>query len=239
MARVSDKIALYLSVAALAYIAGAYITNDYRWGILPAVAAVGCILAAGKLRGQRKGSITYAAWVDMLLLEGKAKSNEYLHILYPMAREVKENEYVSTDGKYVVNSISFAKPSEEWAADLYRRWHGNPTSLVVAATDIDRKALGILSAIGVNVKILRPKEMLRRLKKQGVSIDYNHPKRHMDWRTLLGTLSMRHAVYFALTAAGCLALSVWVPFKAYYYAFAGVNAVLCLVVLLIKKFVKE
>lgn len=239
MAKVTDKIALYLSVGVLGYILGAYITDSYLWGLALALPLTLMIPLTAKYLPRRQGRMAYGEWVRMLLLEGKEMSDGYLHLLYPVREQMGEHAYLSTDGRYVVNALGFGKVGEEWAAGIYRRRKGSAEPMVVATMDIDRKALQILAMTTAEVKILRPKEMLRRLQKQHVVIQWSPPRRHIEWRTWLGTLSLRHAGLLAISAAGCILMSIWLPFKVYYYIFAAINAALAVGVLILKKFVKE
>lgn len=239
MAKVSDKIAICISAAVLLYIAGAYITNSYLLGGVFALLGAGATIAWDKLRPRHTKGVSYTDFVNDMLLEGKAKSNEYLRRLYPVGEEDGEDAYYDQKGNYIVNAIGYSKVGEEWAAKIYRKLKGKRPQMVVATMDIDRKALSILSRVATDVKILRPKEMLRRLGKVGVQPEGKPAKTRLGWKVWLSALSYRHALLFAMTAGGCLVMSIWLPVKIYYYVFASINAALCLAVLVIKKATKE
>jgi len=292
MAKFNDRLAIYLSVATIAFIAGAYITDDYLWGLVFALLSVLMTLIMTKVLPKRQKGVSLSQFTTMLLLEGKALSTAYLYRLYPpreapqptegtessnedVAHEplkevqAKETEtrsqrrpaksaepiagdsvggvalvsprdaYYDAKGRYVVNALGYGKAGEEWAAKIYRTIRPSKVPVVVAAIDVDRKALATLGLVATDVKILRPKELLRRLKQAGVEPTYERKKERLSLKTLLGSLSYRHAYLFALSAAGCALFSLFLPIKIYYYVFASVNALLALAVLLTKKLFRE
>ena len=150
-----------------------------------------------------------------------------------------QDAYYDREGRYVVNALGYTKAGEEWAAKIYRTLKPNRVYMVVATTDIDRKALATLSLVAKGVKILRPKEMLRRLRQVGVYPTNDRPKERLSAKAYLMGLSYRHAYLFALSAAGCALFSIFLPIKIYYYIFAAINALLAIAVVAVKKLVKE
>ena len=238
MTKWTDTIAIYLSVGVLLYLCGAYLADSYRLGLAFALPGMASVFLLRKIKPQKKHGIGTVEFASMLQLEGKQVSGAYLRLLYPPTRETGEDEYLDDRGTLILNAIGYAKVGEEWAAKTYRRHKGERLRLVVAAIDVDRKALSILAKIGSEIKVLRPKEMLRKLRKQGVAIDVETQKTKIGWRLWLSTLGYRQAGLFALVALSTALTSIWVPFKTYYYVIAALNALMSLAVLVIKRTVK-
>ena len=291
MAKINDKIAIYLSVSVLAFLLGAYITDNYLSGLVFAILAGVAALLFTKVLPVRQKGIGVTRFTALLLLEGKGISNGYLHRLYPpreeqnaaLMQEIDEkaaeggvgaatsaeeasastrverdnaapaptekaataNErigdaYWDKDGRLVVNALGYGKAGEEWAAKIYRALKPTRVPIVVATTDIDRRALATLGLVATQIKILRPKEMLRRLEKMGVDPTTDQPpRRRLPLKAWVGTLTMRHTALFAMSAASSLVMSLWSPIKVYFYVFAAVNALLAIGTTILKKCVKE
>ena len=269
MARINDRIAVFLSVAALLYMLGAYVTDSFLWGLVFALLGIAAGLALVRLLPYRQKRIPLTQFTDLLLLEGKTLSTAYLQRIFPPAERADATSlpsvpdrkahdettaaqgdssptappipdaYYDADGKLIVNALGYGKVGEEWAAKLYRALKPRRVTMVVAAVDVDRKALSILSGSAEKLIIIHPKEILRRLFRLGVTFAPLPAKNRPNFKTWLGSLSLRHSALFALSAVFSLGLAVWSPVKAYYYVFAAVNALLSIAVVIIKKVVKE
>ena len=234
MKRIPDRLALCLSVSALLFAAGAYISNRYDVGLALAALGVAACLTMVKLHPTRGDSVSYTDYVRGMLLEGKACSNTYLEAIYPPKERKNESEYVSPDGTLVLNAFGYGKTGEEWAANIYRTHKDGAKSMVVFTAEIDRKALAILGLVSDRVKPIHPRELYRKLYKQHVPMR-TVPKRKFAWREIPYSLSYRQAGLFAMAAAGSTMLSIWMPIKIYYYVMAAVNALLALATLIIKR----
>lgn len=266
MAKFNDKIAVLLSVATISFVGGAYITDSYAWGIAFALLSMLATVLATKILPKRQKGVSLGQFTAMLLLEGKALSTAYLYRLYPpidpehAATDESErtandrqrlsdicdvtpteprDAYYDREGRYVVNALGYGKAGEEWAAKIYRTLKPAKVRMVVAVVDVDRKALAILGAVAEDIKVLHPKELLRRLHKVGVRPTCDRARTRLSAKVLLSSLSYRHAYLFALSAAGCALFSLFLPIKTYYYAFAIANALLAIGVVAVKKLVKE
>ena len=131
MAKFNDKLAIFLSVATLLFVLGAYITDNYLWGAVFALLGVLLTLLLAKVLPKRQKGIALSQFTAMLLLEGKALSTCYLYRLYPPAHPTAseaatgtpenpsptdtptvgtasttpQDAYFDRDGRYVVNAL--------------------------------------------------------------------------------------------------------------------------------------
>lgn len=231
-----DWFFLIVACGLICFVAGAYISNDYALGALFALAGALLLLALLKTIPAKSKVPSYSLFLRHLLLEGKAQSNRYLYLLFAPEDMPEGDCYKAQGDRLVVNAISYGKYGEEGAAKLYRETKRTPPAhLLVAAYEIDRKAAEILGLICDDVKIWKPNKLYRHLKKAGLLEDIPKKKRAAK-RVWVNVFRPKHAWLFLLNAVCILAMSFWLPFKAYYYVFAAVNALLAMGVVLYNRF---
>ncbi len=240
MTTVLDKCLLGISLVIALFIAGAYITDSYILGLI--IAALGCtaIVLLTKIIPSRKSEISKTQLSAVLQLEGKEYSTSLLQRLYPSADTQPadlsaQDAYWTTDNKLIVNGIGYAKVGEETIAKLYRKLKTapTPTGICIVCVDIDRKTQMLFSHFPCEVKTMRMPQLYKQLRKQKALPPKPTIKRNrVAWRSIAADFAdASHAKYFAVTAAGALLLSLWMPLKTYYYIAAAVNAAIAMGIL--------
>ena len=227
---------LTLGLGILFFLAGTYIADNYAIGAAMALAGLLVLVALRRAIPTKTGVPPYAVWVRHLLLEGREEANRYLYTLLAPQRMVDREMYYATDNTLVVNALGYGKMGEEAAAKLYRRLHSDkPARLVVAVGDIDRNAAAILGLVADQLVVWKPNTLYRRLKKANAlpALSVRRLRPRQWWRYL----RPRHAWVFVLNAVWLVLMSLWLPYKTYYYIFAALNALLAVGIVLYNRFV--
>lgn len=247
MTTVLDKCLLSLSLVIVLFIVGAYITDSYLLGAVIALLGCAAILLLTKAIPDKKSQINKTQFQALLQLEGKEYSTPLLQRVFPPAvtsltEPVVTDAYRTTDNRLIVNGIAYAKVGEEAIAKLYRQCKGTPApaQIILVCVDIDRKAQMLFSHFDCEVKTVRMPQLYKRLRKQQALPPKPVYKRtRVAWRSLAADFAdPSRAKYFALTAAGALLFSVWMPLKIYYYIAAAVNAAIAIGILFAAKYAR-
>ena len=225
-----------LGLGVLFFLAGTYIADNYAIGAAMALAGLTITLAFRRAIPRKQGVPPYAVWVRQLLLEGKESAYTYLFALLPPDDAPCNDMYYTNENTLVVNALGYGKMSEEACAKLYRKVNTNkPKRLVVVLNDIDRNAAAILGLCCDQLVVWKPNTLYRRLKKQNALPPITvQPRKAKHWWRYMRP---KHAWVFVLNAVWLTLMSLWLPYKTYYYIFAAVNALLAVAIVLYNRYV--
>lgn len=230
--KMSDRIIFSIVAFLLFFALFAYLFNSYLIALLLSFGlCLVCFFIMSHIK--RKDVISTDAFAKRLLLLGKEESDKLIEKLHPTA--VKTDYGYLLDDTIVINKIKYSSLSEEDIASSYRlAVKENIDKVKIYCLKVDKRGILLINELLIKVETVNIKKMYNELKR-GSLLPEKPPKlKKKGIKGLFVGLIFIPTKGFLFASVSLAILSLLSPIKLYYLVFAFTNALIGLIVEIIK-----
>lgn len=181
-----------------------------------------------------KNNITVDEFAKRILLLGKEESDKLIEKLNPTALK-KDFGYISDD-LIILNKVKYSPLSEEDVASAYRiAIKEGASEVLLYCLRVDKKALFLINELLIKIKPISIKKMYSSLKKISALPDKPPKIKRKGIKGLIVGLCYIPSKHFLLISVVLSLMSLVSPIKLYYLIFAFIDALIGLVIEIIKR----
>lgn len=231
--KMSDRIIFSIVAFLLFFALFAYLFNSYLIALLLSLGlCLVCFFILSHIK--RKDIISTEDFAKRLLLLGKEESDRLIENLHPTAQKTDYGYLL--DDTIIINKIKYSSLSEEDIASSYRlAVKENVDKVKIYCLKVDKRGILLINELLIKMETVNIKKMYNELKKGSLLPEKPSKLKKKGIKGLIVGLVFIPTKGFLFASVSLAILSLLSPVKLYYLVFAFANALIGLIVEVIKK----